>query len=163
MQRLVKSGKVTLESFCQGHQRACVYLHTDALGSLIFDSEVITARMIPETLLFDVYRMSTWQKEAHYIANCCTALVLLIQYLKGKTAVEDVSVSNVRKHFTDLFVMGNYDFSDFSTLSTDLCTKLDSEGLLMGTGKEGGMERIKLLQKLEISIGKPEDPVHKLM
>lgn len=157
---MTQSKWVSLEDLCKGTPSCFVRVHTHAFASLIFGDQAITDKTAPETLLFDVRRLSYWQREAYYITDSCAALVILTQYLKGRTAVDVVAVSDVLKHFTDVFLVGDYDFSQ---LSSDLCTKLDCKGLLLGTGDEQSKDRINILSKLSVSIGKPEDAVHKLL
>ena len=155
MQYSIKSGIVSLEGLCQGVGRDFVTVHTYAFALLIFNKTAIKHDTIPETLLFDTRRMIDWQKQARQLTSGGTALLTMIRNIHGKTAVEKVAVADIVKHFADLFVNGDYNFSNFSK---DLCDKLNTMGLLMGTG-----DRVSILKEISTSVENPDDAVYNLM
>ena len=155
-----EAGFVKLEDLLGGNPKSFVRVHTLAFASLIFSPEAIRAENVAETLLFDLHRLGTWQRKVKDIGDSCTALVLLKQYVKGTTAIENISVEKVQKHFASLFVQGDYDFGGFSA---DLCQMLDDESLLMHTADERNKDRVKLLQVVANSVGNPKDAVSNLM
>ena len=135
-------------------------MHTWGLALLIFNPQLVKADTVPETLIFDAYRLSTWQAEARYIANACTALVVLKQFLRGDTAIEQMTAVDVQKHFTGVFANGDY---NFSSLAADLCEKLDSGGLLLDMSDEKNKDRVKILNRISTSVEQPGDALNVLM
>jgi hypothetical protein len=66
---------VDLEKLLEGKAFAFVHVHSAAILSLITNQTIIKTEMCPETLLFDVHRLSMLQQEFQYIVTSTTILV----------------------------------------------------------------------------------------
>jgi hypothetical protein len=86
---------VDLEQLLEGKAYAFVHVHSAAMLSLITDQTLITTEMCPETLLFDVDRLSMIQQEFQYIITSITIMV------KVKHIITDLQVlTNITELFT---------------------------------------------------------------
>jgi hypothetical protein len=151
---------VHLEDIVAGKASAFVTVHTHALTSLIFGS-AIRVENVPETLLFDVRRISLLQERATYIAIGC-AMIVMVQH-KFESMKRENSNSKNQIGFLDavlddiksLIKESTVSFADFTAT---LCEKLDTIHELTSS-----TERAVFVNSLSAAIGDPNDAVRKLM
>ena len=69
MRRGVAAKTVALSDLVAGQPRAYVAVHTLAMFNLVADPEAVTVDTVPETLTFDVSRLSAIHHELNRIVN----------------------------------------------------------------------------------------------
>ena len=99
LRREVASKAVDLESLLEGKASAFVHVHSAAMLSLVADQTTIKADMCPETLLFDVHRLSILQREFQYIVTAVTMLVTATHSITATKNVSDLQVVAVLFEF----------------------------------------------------------------
>ena len=153
---------VLLEDIVAGKASAFVDVHTHALASLIF-GPVIRAENVPETLLFDIRRISLLQERATYIAIGC-AMIVMVQHKFESMKRENKAIhSKTQINFLDSVLDDIKSLIRESTVSVadftaTLCEKLDTIHELTNS-----TERAMFINSLSAAIGDPNDAVRKLM
>lgn len=92
LRREVASKAVDLESLLEGKASAFVHVHSAAMLSLVADQATIKADVCPETLLFDVHRLSMLQRELRYVVAATTMLVTATHHLTATRNGTDLEV-----------------------------------------------------------------------
>jgi hypothetical protein len=151
---------IALEDIVSGKASAFIDIHTHALARLIFGPKATLVENVPETLLFDVSRLSHLQGRVSYIAVGCTVIVMIhhkFESIKRENkGINSIGfLDSVLDDIKDLIKEGNINFSDFTTT---LCEKLDSIHELTNS-----TERDKFINVVASAIGDPKDAVRTLM
>lgn len=87
VKQCVADSSVELDALLEGKARAFVYVHTTAMLQLVTSTTTVKADMVPETLSFDVHRLSMLQNEFQFLVMACTILVSIGHYLAADAAI----------------------------------------------------------------------------
>lgn len=135
-----------------GKASAFVNVHTSAMISLIASSVPVTLETTPETLMFDVHRLSLIQQEFARLVNGATALVIANHAIIGSDKTPSAEKRQVISGLSDLLASGGF----FN--AAEFCSNLDSAGVLVDAEA-----RNKFLKSVTQSTENVNDPVRQLM
>ena len=135
-----------------GKADAFVTLHTTAMVSLVTDSVTIAIDTIPETLLFDLHRLSIAQLEFTRVVDNAVALVTANHSIIGSDKSPSEDKRRVISGLNELLVAGgSFDVTEF-------CSNLDSAGVLTDPAARG-----KFIKAVTLSTEDRNDPIRQLM
>jgi len=92
LRREVLAKSVELESLIEGKASSYVHIHTFAMLALVEEQVPLKSETCPETLLFDVHRLSLLQREFQYIVTAATMLVTATHGVSSTKNVQDTQV-----------------------------------------------------------------------
>lgn len=135
-----------------GKADAFVSLHTACMLSLVTDSAPVKLEETPETLLFDVCRLSLIQLEYNRLVDSSLALTMANHAIIGSDKAPSNEKRQVISDLNKFLAAGNrFD-------ATEFCTSLDSAGVLTDAAV-----RAKFLKTVALSTENKADPVRQLM
>jgi hypothetical protein len=141
-----------MEDLAAGKADAFAIVHAAAMLSLVTNPTPVKSDTIPETLLFDVGRVSLLQGEFDRIVGCATVLTMATHAVIGSDKSPSKEKLQVMSDLVDLIKAGGvFD-------STEFCRSLDSAGVLTNAAA-----RDKFLKTLALSVENKGDPVRQLM
>jgi hypothetical protein len=144
---------ITLSDLVAGQARAFLAVHTLTIFTIIADPVVVTAETVPETLIFDVGRLSVIQRKFSHIVDGATMLLSAAQAVNGSG--DRALVGSVLADLAEMLVA---DDPDFDSIIVSFCEKLDAVDLLTNPSV-----RAKLLNTLSSAIGNKNDAVRGLV
>ena len=100
LRREVASKAVDLETLLEGKASSFVHVHSAAMLALVADQMTIKPDICPETLLFDVHRISLLQREFQYIVTSVTMLITATHSITATKNVADLQVCPFAKFTT---------------------------------------------------------------
>eukprot|EP00291_Cryptomonas_curvata_P026192 CAMPEP_0172174800 /NCGR_PEP_ID=MMETSP1050-20130122/13871_1 /TAXON_ID=233186 /ORGANISM="Cryptomonas curvata, Strain CCAP979/52" /LENGTH=643 /DNA_ID=CAMNT_0012846827 /DNA_START=422 /DNA_END=2354 /DNA_ORIENTATION=- len=152
LRREVVSKTVELESLLEGKAASYVHIHTVAMLALVAETAPLKSETCPETLLFDVHRLSLLQREFQYLVTSATMLVTATH---GVTSTKNIADTEVLASISDLFV-------------SDSKSEIDVDQTVMDIGK--ALERTSMspesrskLTRALTQCAAPSDAVHQLL
>ncbi len=140
-----------------GNSDAFVDVQTAAMLSLVTDSAAvdITADTIPETLLFDVHRLSLLQHEFNCIVGCATVLTIATHAIIGSDKAQ-----SLEKQLLISKLVCRVSSSEEVFDTTEFFSSAANGG---GVLTIDAVAKEKLLKALALSTGNKDDPVRQLM
>ena len=143
-----------------GHSDAFVDVHAAAMLSLVTDSAAvdITADTIPETLLFDVHRLSLLQHEFHRIVGCATVLTIATHAIIGSDKAPSLEKQLLISELVRC-VSSSEEVFDANEFFNNNSSAANGDGVLT----IDAVTKDKLLKALALSTGNKDDPVRQLM
>ncbi len=151
--RETTAGNISIEDLLAG--KAFIPVHTAAMFSLITDPVIVTATNVPETLLFDVNRLSHIQREYNHIVDSVAILVTATHAVIGS---EKHPSQGQREVMTELVDRLLGEGSDLEAITVDFCHRLDSARVLTDPDV-----RAKLLKAFSACVANKNDHVRQLM
>jgi hypothetical protein len=143
------TGKIAREDLVAGKLQAFVSVHTAAMLSLVSNPAVIT---VPETLAFDVNRLTSIQREYSRIVDGATVLVIANHAVIGRAKQPSHEQRMVMTELAKLIVDGS------DAIVDEFCLKLDAASVLTDP-----LARGKLVSALTSGISNKNDGVRQLM
>ena len=154
VRRGVVAETIAIGDLVGGQRRAFVHVHSLALFTLVAGPVAPTVETVPETLIFDLSRLSVARVEYNRIVDGSTMLLTAAQAVNGRG--DNALVGGVLNDLAGMVVApGDI---DFGSITTSFCKKLDTAGLLTDPAA-----RAKLLRALSTTIGNPSDAVRALV
>jgi hypothetical protein len=149
------SSGVRLEDLVAGNPQAYVTVHLAAMLSLVSDPDAaVCHHTVPETLLFDVRRLSLLRDEFDRVTCGVTLLVM------ANHAINDGDQAKKRAFMAELTALvavdGPVDLA--SVVAVDLPRMLSGAGLLLDSA-----ERVRVLEVLARGVTDRNDHVRQLM
>ena len=140
----VARDRIDLEALVDGTAASFVRVHSAAMLSLVAAPERVAKDAVPETLLYDVHRIATLQREFQYQVAATTMLVTAGHIVgpKGKDKVEAVA----SKLFAD-----------------EAMLDIDAEVVVAEMEKALEPERFDTLRTALLQCASPTDAVHRLL
>jgi hypothetical protein len=148
---------IALEDLVSGKATAFASLHSMAMLSLITNQTAITTGNSPETLLFDVYRLSQIQNEFNGIVNGATILTIANHTIIGSDRQPADEKCVLMNDLASLLVASGSNF-DFKSILDTFCQNMDSSHVLVDS-----VERDTFLKAVSTGISDKNDNVRKLM
>lgn len=146
VQQTLVDEEVKPDDLMEGKAFAFVFVHLTAMVELVGSSTTIKADMVPETLLFDVHRLASYQVEFHFLVTVTTMLVSAAHYLGPNAAI----VARIGEE-----IIAPLRDQDQGRMLEAISGMLDQAALPVGC-KEGVMHIVT-------QSSSPTDMVHKLM
>ena len=155
VRRGVVAETIAIGDLVGGQRRAFVHVHSLALFTLVAGPVAPTVETVPETLIFDLSRLSVARVEYNRIVDGSTMLLTAAQAVNGSG--DKALVGGVLNDLADM-VAAQGGGIDFGSITTSFCEKLDTAGLLTDP-----TARAKLLCALSTTIGNPSNAVRGLV
>jgi hypothetical protein len=149
-----------VDDLVAGKADAFVSVHMTSMFYLISQLQPIKTETMPETLLLDAHRLSQLQNQFNSIVDNATALTIAAHHIIGNDKkTPSAGKRNVMADLVSRMVAtGGGENVVVVFDATELCSSLDSEGVLVDKAS-----RDKLLKALALSVGNKEDAVRQLM
>jgi hypothetical protein len=153
----IASNSAAQGAISNGDAKAFVSVHLTAMVSLIVDTNAVKQESVPETLLFDVNRISILQRDFHAIVDGITVLTTATHAIVSSGSGDPLGKQQVLANLAASIAADSCNGFDVHFIMGKLGVAMDSFGILKDQEARG-----KVLRALTSCV-KKDDAVRQLM